>query len=116
MVFTRSANLLMGVALLACASQSLAATCPEQPPLKDKRLEGELSGKAQTLAKLGTAELSGHVKTEQTSVLNHYPNADRLMINMSMLSMFCQALNDDKTLSANQRIDRITSFRRELMR
>jgi len=78
--------------------------CPPPSEQKDTNIEGDIEGKAQTLLKIGTAELKGTAKKTVVDLFSAYPNADRVAIINSMLSTTCNLIRTSK-LSDTEKLD-----------
>jgi len=68
--------------------------CPEPVQQVTTEIKGDLNGQAQTLIKLGTADLKGHFETTVVDLLSKYQNSDRVAIAQNLLSTACQFLRN----------------------
>lgn len=87
--------------------------CGDPPPVAEDSLKGEIDGRAKFLSSfLGNAELVGRIETSRKEIFSRYKNADERS-NAYFEYQVCILLMQDITMTTSQKIDVLTSIRRE---
>jgi hypothetical protein len=81
-------------------------SCPKPSEQTGNNIKGDVSGEAQTLLKLGSAELKGNVDKIVVDLYSKYPNADRVAIASDLLSTTCYLIRDSQQLSDSDKLDK----------
>jgi hypothetical protein len=94
--------------LLGPASTVAAAdfTCPSPSEQTGSDIRGDISGKAQTLLRIGDAEVKGTVQKTVVDLFSKYPHSDRVAIINTLISTTCNFIKNSTQLSDAQKIDR----------
>jgi hypothetical protein len=110
-----SAKMLLALFLVLFLAQSGAAfaqfdgACGAAPLVEDRKIEGDIEGKANFLKKfIGDAGLTGKIEVAQNDVLQHYPNADKLRLKQYFLYVVCMQIMADTTHDAITKIKAFT--------
>ncbi|MDX6584934.1 MAG: hypothetical protein QOI10_4118 [Solirubrobacterales bacterium] len=104
--FSTAASL---VAFTLCWSSPSGAQdfqCPSPAQQTDSNLRVEVDGKAQTILRLGAAELKGSVERTVQDLYSKYPNADRVAIASMVLSTTCQMIRNSPQLSDSEKFEK----------
>jgi hypothetical protein len=80
--------------------------CPTPSEQISSDIKGEISGKAQTLFKVGDAEVKGTAQKTVVDLFSKYPNADRVAIINSLLSTTCNFIKNSTQLSDAEKLDK----------
>jgi len=107
--------LLVAYVLWSCAIVS-AMECPppSQQLAKDVLVETEASISG-LKGLLTTGSLKNKTQTTAKDLFEKYPNADRVSLAMTIISMFCQQINASTTLSDEEKLNWLTTINREVM-
>ncbi len=62
------------------------------------------------LGLVNAGEMTTEAKRSHFDVLQKYPNADRLLVELHHIYMFCTALRDSKSISDNEKLERLNIF------
>ncbi|WP_208245950.1 hypothetical protein WGT02_31120 (plasmid) [Rhizobium sp. T1470] len=95
---------------LLSASEAADMVCPAPTQQLAKDVETDLKASVAGLGKLKLAEIDGKVATTTTEFFSKYPNADKVAIANSLISLYCEymksaSLSHDE---AAERLDKIT--------
>jgi hypothetical protein len=99
----------MSLMLCILANTKLFAAdfqCPAATEQKDSDINGDITGKAQTLLNIGDAEIQGTVRKTVVDLFSKYPNADRVAIINTLISVTCNFIKNSSTLTDDQKLDR----------
>ena len=110
-------KVLLVTALSLVTAQVEAITCPSVPDIASKNSDIHSDVKA-ALGSLGKAKIGDiSVKTDVVakSIFEKFPNVDQLIKIQMMSSIYCQGLNDAKSLSDSERLDRWDEFQRGIL-
>ena len=93
---------------LSCSSPSAAQDfqCPSPAQQTNSNLRVEVDGKAQTVLRLGAADLKGSVERTVEDLYSKYPNADRVAIASMMLSTTCQLIRNSRQLTNSEKFEK----------
>src|SRR5437867_1416905 len=79
--------------------------CPEAPKQFSKTVTVETEGKASALGKLGAAELKNKTEVVAKDLLEKVPNQDRVLLGQTLISVYCQMLDQSTQLSDKEKLD-----------
>lgn len=96
---------------VVCASISLNATaepfpCPTSSAQIATNIKADVNGSAQTLLRIGSAEVKGQVEKTAVDLYSKYPNADRVAIISNLVSTACNLIVNSKQMSDEQKFDK----------
>jgi hypothetical protein len=99
------------IVVLAYLLQTPAArgedfVCPSPTAQSNNDIKMDIDGKASTLFKIGNADLKGSVQKTVVDLFSKYPNADRVAIINTMLSVDCNIIKNSTTLSDSEKLDK----------
>src|SRR5262249_9937861 len=80
--------------------------CPAPATQKDYDVKGEINGKAQTLLRVGNAELNGKIHETVVDLFSKYPNADRVVIIRDLTSTTCNFIKNATQLTDSQKLEK----------
>ena len=105
------------VSVVAHAQQSDCGSPPSFDVKKEdaEAIKGELSGKAQGLAKfLGDAELAGRIERERKSIYQTFEGSEANRKEEYLYYMFCMIIMQDKNATTSEKLDALEKFRKPL--
>ncbi len=105
--FHLTASLTALLLMLATAFASAADfACPSPSGQTAQEVAADINGQAQTIMKLGNADIQGKVKTTIIDLYSKYPNADRVAIASTMIYTTCSFIKNSSQLSDEQKLDK----------
>jgi hypothetical protein len=107
---------LIAVFLASGACSALAYECPRPPQQVAQDVITEVHNTSTVLVTSTTESYNTAARTITQDLISKYPNADQLLVQITMLSMACQlimgsALSDDQKLDRLYRLDDIFTHR-----
>lgn len=101
------AAVLAGATAFASATIVSAADFPCPAPVQQTQdeIKGDIDGQAQTLFKIGAAQLKGAVQTSVVDLFSKYPNADKVAMLQDLLSTSCNLIKNS-SMSDGEKFDR----------
>jgi hypothetical protein len=109
---------LVTLGILLCAQSTAQAQgfeCPAPIKQVDTNIKGDISGSAQTLLKIGSADVKGTVDKTVVNLFEKYPNVDRVVMVQNYQSMTCNFLKNS-TLPDEKKLDRILELATSLQK
>jgi hypothetical protein len=95
------------IAAAFCAAAKAADfTCPSPAEQTGSNLNVDVTGEAQTILKIGNADLKGHVEKTIVDLYSKYPHADKIIILRDLLSTTCNLIKSSSQLTDEQKIDK----------
>jgi tRNA A37 threonylcarbamoyladenosine synthetase subunit TsaC/SUA5/YrdC len=97
-------------AVLLILTPALAAgsdfVCPAPSGQTAQEVTADINGQAQTIIKLGSADIQGTIKTTVIDLYSKYPNADLVAVVSTMIYTTCSFIKNSSQLSDEQKIDK----------
>jgi hypothetical protein len=84
-----------------------AMDCPQASKDISKDLAVSTEASVEGLKGLATGSLKNKTETTTRNLFEKYPNADRVAIATTMLSMYCQQVDRSTTLADGEKLDRL---------
>lgn len=105
----RAIPLMFSVALMVAPYPSGAMECPAPSAQLAKDIEADIKGRLSGISILPATEIVGKASVKTVDMFSKYPNADRVVIANSMISMFCQNLSSSR-LADKEKMSMITDY------
>lgn len=95
------------IAAAFCAAAKAADfPCPSPAEQTGSNLNVDVTGEAQTILKIGNADLKGRVEKTVVDLYSKYPHADKIIILRDLLSTTCNLIKSSSQLTDEQKIDK----------
>lgn len=102
--------LLLFLALSFPCSKTYGLECPKPPEQLSKDWDVQVEGAIARIGPVKGGELKSKTKKVTQDLLSRLPGADRLYLEQMMLSTYCSALRDDKTISEGEKAKRLRDY------
>lgn len=98
-------------------SSAWALQCPDLPPTRNTYSEVQTGeGVSAIRHKITFSRTFAFSKDVQEEIYSKYPKADQLVLNMTFVSLICQSLLEDRTISPAQFREHLEVFREKIFR
>ena len=98
------------IAALSLSGIAFALDCPGMPAQTTQDGQGKVSLAVGRIAPVKGADLEVKARSITNNLVRELPNTDRLHLEQMMLSSYCSALRDDKSLTESEKADRIKAY------
>jgi len=98
--------ILAWVVLPVCMAAAEDFKCPEPTMQVANNVKGDLNGQAQTLIRLGSADLKGHFETTVVDLFSKYGNADKVAIAQNLLGPACNFLKSATDMTGAEKFEK----------
>jgi len=106
---------LAAVFSLKCASVFAAMDCPQASKDVAKDIAVSTEAGVEGLRGLATGSLKNKTEITTKSLFEKYPNADRVAIATTMMSIYCQQIDRSATLSDAEKLDRLMTVNQAII-
>ncbi|MEA2876991.1 MAG: hypothetical protein QOF14_2187 [Hyphomicrobiales bacterium] len=106
----------MSLTLLLCAAPLTAeSACAPPPSLMDETKKVDTEGAIGQFMKLTGLNVRASVASEKKAVFTAFPNADQMVVVLTMIYNFCSALDESKDMTGAQKIAALMEFQTALL-
>lgn len=104
-------------ALSSVASQAAAINCPSVPDIASHNsdIHSDVKAALGSLGKVKIGDISVKTDVVAKNIFEKFPNVDQMIKIQMMSSIYCQTLNDAKSLSDSERLDRWNEFQKSIL-
>jgi hypothetical protein len=95
------------VFFFCCASAVAAMDCPQASKDVAKDIAVSTEASVEGLRGLASGSLKNKTETTTKNLFEKYPNADRVAVATTMMSIYCQQIDRSTTLSDAEKLDRL---------
>ncbi len=89
-----------------------AGVCGDAPPLANVQLKGEIDFGVGLLSRyVGDIKFKGQVEFQKNEVLSRYPNADKIVIKLTMMYQVCMLIMYDNRITTEKRLSLLQEAR-----
>ncbi|MEK6743316.1 MAG: hypothetical protein AABZ15_06895 [Nitrospirota bacterium] len=93
-----------------------ALDCPKQPEQSNKEWDVQVKTAVGKIGPVKGAELETKTKSVVQDLMGKLPQADKIYLTQMMYASYCSGLRDNKTMSEDEKAERIRTYNIELQR
>jgi hypothetical protein len=106
---------LAAVFFFSCASAFAAMDCPQASKDVAKDIVVSTEASVEGLRGLASGSLKNKTETTTKNLFEKYPNADRVAVATTMMSIYCQQIDRSTTLSDGEKLDRLMTVNQAII-